>query len=89
MKPSKEIYDKILPLCPKDYEEGFMRIPGVYCAGCGETFALYSYSVIPPCGFDENQKPYYTGCFRCPGATSQDLFIGRMRTLMSERISRP
>lgn len=63
MKPPKEIYDKI----PELPESGFyMHFGGVYCRNCGETFALYSYSAIRPSGIDENRKPYYSQCFKCP-----------------------
>lgn len=62
MKPPQEIYDTI-PSNP-DFNKGFMNFPGVYCQGCGETFAMYSF------GFgsrilDENGKPYFTTCFKC------------------------
>ena len=42
-----------------------MHVPGCYCAGCGESFALYSYSAIQPTEVDENGKPYYKDCFKC------------------------
>lgn len=43
----------------------FRHFPGVYCKNCGETFALYSYSLIQPDGIDDNLKPFYNDCFRC------------------------
>lgn len=57
---SKEVYDKI-PSNPSGF---FMNFPGVYCI-CGEVFALYSYSAIPPHGLDMNGKPFYNKCFMC------------------------
>lgn len=66
MKPSQEKYDKIPALPTIDWPPPFfVHIPGVYCGNCGETFALYSYSVIWPNGLDENGKPYYNACFKC------------------------
>lgn len=64
MKPPKEEYDAI----PKMPRTGvvFAHIPGVYCKGCGRTFALYSYSMCPPAGIDEEGKPFYTSCMDCP-----------------------
>jgi hypothetical protein len=54
-------YDKIAPI-----EDGFFQhFPGVYCNNCGETSALYSYSMFQPVGVDENNKPYYDSCFKC------------------------
>lgn len=59
---------------PENYEEiptkdklngYFQYFPGIYCRGCGRTFALYSYSAFMPSGFDENDKPFYKSCFEC------------------------
>jgi len=61
MKPSQEKYDSL----PARDKMGPVNIPGVYCQGCGETFALYRYSVLQPDGFDENGKAYYRACFNC------------------------
>ena len=61
MKPSQEKYDQIQPL--KD--QGHINIPGIYCAGCGETYARYSYSFHQADAVDENGKPYYNKCFKC------------------------
>ena len=47
-----------------------VNIPGVYCKCCGETFALYSWSVHQPDGYDKNGKPYYNFCFICHGTMS-------------------
>lgn len=63
MKPPQKIYETILP--NPDYAKGFMNFPGIYCEGCGETFALYSYSAHQPNGLDENGKPFYHSCFMC------------------------
>ena len=62
MKPKQEIYDKI-PTWPRP--DWFMDFPGVYCKGCGETFALYSFSMIGKQGLDENNKAYMNSCFKC------------------------
>lgn len=57
---------------PTNYNEipmldqlGPINIPGIYCKNCGETFALYSYSMMPMDGVDENNKPIYNKCFIC------------------------
>ena len=63
MKPVQEKYDKL----PTKEQMGAINIPGVYCQGCGETFALYRYSFQQPDGFDENGKAYYRTCFLCKG----------------------
>ena len=65
MRPTQEKYEAIPRLSREDYVEDFMRFPGIYCAGCGETFALYSFSAIGPDGVDENGKPFMTGCGLC------------------------
>jgi hypothetical protein len=67
MKPPQEIYETIPP--NPDYTKEFMNLPGVYCQGCGSTFALYSFSFIPPNGLDENGKPFYHSCFKCEKTT--------------------
>jgi len=54
-------YDKMIANIGKD-----IRVPGCYCAICGETYALYSYTGSPPPNVDENGVPYYKGCFKCP-----------------------
>ncbi len=64
MKPPQDEYDKIPPL-PRDGSD-FIHIPGVYCQGCGRSFALYSYSAIGPNGIDENGKPFMNVCPFCP-----------------------
>ena len=63
MRPPQEKYDSIPSLPPKGVF--FQHFPGVYCKGCGETFALYSYSFFGSQGEDENGKPYMTSCFKC------------------------
>lgn len=68
MKPNQPIYDRIPALPPPG--QFFQHFPGVYCAGCGGTFALYSYSAGGPIEKDENGKPFYHSCFRCPPATN-------------------
>lgn len=42
-----------------------MNFPGVYCKKCGTSYALYSFSMFQPNGFDENDKAYYDWCFAC------------------------
>lgn len=42
-----------------------VNIPGCYCENCGQTFALYSYSIIPPTKVDENNKLCYESCHFC------------------------
>lgn len=61
-----EKYD-LIPALPAATGGFFQHIPGVYCKNCGETFALYSYSVHQPDtdARDENGKPYYNECFKC------------------------
>jgi len=61
MKPPKEEYDKI----PTVEDLQGINIPGCYCAGCGRTQALYSYSIIQPSNKDENGKLYYKSCLDC------------------------
>jgi hypothetical protein len=63
MKPSPEIYEKI-PSFPKG---NFMHLPGVYCQGCGEDYALYFYSAFGHYSLDENGKPFYKACPKCQG----------------------
>ena len=60
---SQEAYDSVKPLPEKG--EFFQNFAGVYCKNCGETFALYSYSVFKPHGVDENNKPFYKNCVMC------------------------
>lgn len=62
-KNGKEVvnYDKI----PPNPKPPFVNIPGCYCENCGETFALYHYSVIAPSRVDENGKPVFDKCFKC------------------------
>ncbi len=62
MKPAPEVYNQILPLPPNG--EHFIHFPGCYCRGCGEVFALYSFSMIV-CGVDEEGKPYINKCYNC------------------------
>jgi hypothetical protein len=62
MKPDPLIYASIPALPLRGF---FQHFPGVYCAGCGETFALYSYSTGGPLHIDENGKPFYHSCFHC------------------------
>lgn len=42
-----------------------INVPGVYCKNCGETFAIYPWSVVQPHGTDINKKPFYNKCFKC------------------------
>lgn len=61
-KISNERYESIQPMV----EGFFQHFPGVYCQGCGNDFALYSYSASQPHGVDENNKPFYKTCGLCP-----------------------
>ena len=54
-----ENYNEIMPI-PKKHN--FRLFPGAYCKNCGETFALYSYSMFQPNGIDENGKAFYNKC---------------------------
>lgn len=65
MKPPDEKY----ALIPTRKTMGAINIPGIYCKGCGDTFALYSYSVFQADGYDENDKPFYEKCLTCQKAT--------------------
>jgi hypothetical protein len=70
VKPPPDVYDSIKPLPPPG--SWFMHFPGVYCQGCGETFALYSFSAIGHDGVDENGKPFLAACCHCrPGCWDQ------------------
>ncbi len=62
MKPPKEEYDKI----PTKENLGAINVPGCYCATCGKTFALYSFSHIVPVCLDDEGKLYYERCEACP-----------------------
>jgi hypothetical protein len=62
MKPSPEKYAAL----PAKSQMGPINIPGAYCQGCGATMALYSYSMIQPEGYDENDKAFYKTCPECP-----------------------
>jgi hypothetical protein len=52
-------------LIPKRKNLGLVNVPGVYCKSCGKSFELYSFSILKPNSFDENDKPYYDKCFDC------------------------
>lgn len=58
-------YEKIKSTEECDFNKFFQNFPGAYCKNCGHTFALYSYSMHRPNGFDENKKPFYNSCFEC------------------------
>ncbi len=79
MKPDQPTYDRI-PALPSPAQP-FEHSPGIYCAGCGATFTLYSHrhnemSVVyshracAPIYLDENDKPFYHVCHRCPPVTN-------------------
>lgn len=69
MRPDPLTYDRI-PALPSP-PQSFRRSPGIYCAGCGATFTIYSYSSGGPLHIDENGKPFYYTCFQCePKPTS-------------------
>lgn len=58
--------DKYATIKPVPEEGGFYQnLPGVYCQKCGETFALYSYSLHQPDGVDAKGKPFYRECSFC------------------------
>ena len=78
MKPDQPTYDSI-PVLPSP-AQSFEHSPGIYCVGCGATFALYSHHrdgmfvvyshrACAPIHIDENDKPFYHTCFRCPPTT--------------------
>lgn len=54
-----------------------IRMAGVgeiRCRGCGKIFALYSYSLIQPHGYDTEGKPYYDFCHNCDEPRSKKEF---------------
>ena len=48
-----------------DEVEYMSGVGEVYCKKCGYVFALYSYSLIQPHGYDSEGKPFYKYCCFC------------------------
>ena len=53
----------------KDHPVGSLN--GVYCARCGESFALYPWSQMIH-GVDDEGRAFYTNCFKCKTDKEKD-----------------